>query len=165
VPKESDIYDLVEREAARSGIPRIELWQSVAKGLVEKTLPVSSLPLLPAGWLVGFRASIDRYDDPNPGVVRILKLIFVRASDFKKWLRGGKRSAKRGPVRGVTGLQASDRKLFPEIAKRIKTRKARSARDAALQLFDERKVSGNSRESAAKRVSGRYLKEYGNVDR
>jgi hypothetical protein len=143
------------------------LWQDVARALIEKKLRglnLSSRPFSQAhqtlgDWLVGFERAIRRGSDPS-AFQHILKLIFVRASDFKKWLRGGKRSVKRGPVQGVTGLQASDRKLFSEMGKRIKTGKARSARDAALQLFDEEKVSGNSRESAAKRVSSRYLKEY-----
>jgi hypothetical protein len=158
VPKEGNIYDLIEREAARSRIPRIELWQSVAKALVEKRLEALRLPVQ-FSWLVGFKAAVDRHNDPNI-CARILKHIIVRVSDFEKWLRGGKKSTKRGPVRGATGLQALDRKLFSQISKRIKTGKARSAHHAALQLFDEDKVSGNSRKSTAKRVSGRYLKEY-----
>ena len=141
------------------------MWEDVARALIEQELPSLNLSSSHdphqtlVAWLVGFESAIRRGSDPSR-FQRHLKLILVRASDFKKWLRGGKRSAKRGPVRGVTGLQALDRKLFPQIDRRIKTGKARSVRDAVLQLYEERKVLGNSPESAAKRVSSRYLKEY-----
>ena len=162
MPKESNIYDLVEREAARSGIPRIELWQSVAKALVEGRLVLSEIPNLSIpfiDWLVGFKAAVDRHNDPNT-CARTLKQIVVRLSVFKRWRQRDASPGRRGPRRNTTGYQASDRELFPEIDKRIRTGKARSARDAALQLFKEKKISGNSPESAAKRVSSRFRKEY-----
>jgi hypothetical protein len=161
VPKESNIYDLVEREAARSGVPRMELWQSVAKGLVEKTLPASNLPALP-GWLIGFRASVDRYNDPNSGVARILKQIVVRTSDFKKWRQHELSPRRRGPRQHTTGYETSDRKLFPRIKELISSGKARSPHSAALMLSDDIAGGGTS-ESKAKRLSARYRKEHPDI--
>jgi hypothetical protein len=158
VPKESNIYDLVEREAARSGIPRMELWRSLANALVEKTLPASKLPV-PPDWLVGFKASVDRYNDPNSGVVRILKQIVVRTKDFKKWRQRGLAPGKRGPRQNTTGYQASDRKLFPCMRKLIKNGDARSPYSAALLLANDIRGRNSSPESKAKRVSKLYRRE------
>jgi hypothetical protein len=36
MPNEGNIYDLVERAAARQGVPRLELWQEVVAALIEK---------------------------------------------------------------------------------------------------------------------------------
>ena len=163
----SNIYDLVEQAAARHGIPRLPLWQKVAKALTDGRLKAArSLserlnggPTL-AEWLVGFQASVDRNNDPNDGGRwRILKLIIVRKADFVRLLRNtGKR---RGPRCGTTGFRDADRKLFPEITRMTKGGgKARSAYGAALHLADEGKIAGTgSRETKAKRVSARYLKE------
>jgi len=168
VPKQSNIYDLVERSAARNAIPRLELWQAAAKALVGKNLAIANLSNFrdPNGslerfenWLSYFRASVDRLKDPNSNA-GLLKDIIVRVSSFEKWLRKEKKRGRRGPVRGTTGSQDSDRKVFPLIKKLIDDKGARSARDAALQLFDKKRIKGNSRDSAAKRVSARYLKEY-----
>ena len=66
---------------------------------------------------------------------------------------------ERGPVRGTTGYQASDRKLFPEITKLIENGEARSAGGAALMLKD--KIAGpGSPENKAKRVAALYRKEH-----
>jgi hypothetical protein len=161
VPKENNIYDLVERQAARSGIPRIQLWQSVAKALVEKRLVPSKLPNLSVpfnDWLIGFKASVDRYNDPNSGVVRILKQIVVRTSDFEKWRKWELSPGRRGPRQKTTGYEASDRKLFPRVKKLISSGEARSAHGAARIIAD--KISGpGTPESRAKRLSARYREE------
>jgi hypothetical protein len=67
---------------------------------------------------------------------------------------------QRGPVRGTTGFQASDRKLFSQIDKLIKSGNARSPHDAALILADKEKIMGpGSRENKARRLASRYRKE------
>jgi hypothetical protein len=115
VPKQTNIYDLVERALARGiDIPRLELWQKVSRALLSGELPAANLadrihPTAAAttffDWLGGspaslggFRASVDRFNDPNVGA-RILKRIMVRDSDFGKWFRRTA-SARRGPRRG-----------------------------------------------------------------
>jgi hypothetical protein len=162
VPKEINLYDLVEREAARSGVPRMALWQSVAKALVERDLPVSS-NVVSLNWLAGFKAAVDRYNEPNSGVIRHLKQIFVRAFDFKKWRQHGFPSRTRGPRQNTTGYQTHDRKLFRRINELRNSGKARSPYDAALQLAKANEVAPlgatTSPESKAKRLSARYRKE------
>jgi hypothetical protein len=59
MPKEINIFDAVERGAARHGIPRLQLWQDAAKALIEKSLPIAKVlePTTPAdieSWLFGF---------------------------------------------------------------------------------------------------------------
>jgi hypothetical protein len=66
---------------------------------------------------------------------------------------------KRGPARGTTGFQASDRTLFPEMETMI-AGKARSPHGAALMLARDNKVAGAGHEdSKAKRLAARYRKE------
>jgi hypothetical protein len=167
--KEDNIFDLVERAAARHGIPRLEMWQRAAKALLEGELPASNLlekPLASAhptmtyrDWLVGYRASVDRGNEPTSST---LKHIIVRASDFKKWLarcRNGA-SEQRGPQPGSVGFSDADRKHFPVISRLIKNGKAESAYGAALKLAHEGKLPGRgTKQSRAKRVSQLYRKE------
>ncbi len=168
--KVGNIYDLVERAAARRGIPQLELWEKVLKALIEDKLrplnlslsekpnPVAAPAVKYGGWFSDLlRAVVARRFDPN-SVAHIFRKIIVRCSDFESLLRKGNVGG-RGPKPGETGLQKADRKLFPEIKRRIKSGRARSARDAASQLYDEGKIKGNSRDSAAKRVLTRYLAE------
>src|SRR5262249_45882887 len=91
--KTDNIYDLVERAAARDRIPRLQLWQETAKAITERKLPIlNSLSERIAGatkladWLVYFRASVDRYNDLGQRV-RILKHITVRTADFERWFK------------------------------------------------------------------------------
>jgi hypothetical protein len=167
VPKITNIWDLVERATARGGIPRLEFWQKVTKALLLGELPALNLseqihPKIAVTtyreWLIGLSAAVGRFNDPQVGA-RFLKRIMVRESDFQSWRRTAA-AGRRGPRQGTTGYAKEDRKLFPRIKKLIATGSATSARAAALQLFDEGKVNGNSRDSAAKRVAGRYLKEH-----
>jgi hypothetical protein len=168
VAKRSNIWDLVEDAAARLRRPRLKLWQSVAEALDDGKLPATlSAPpgtapaFLLKDWLRGFRQSAERFNDPRV-CARILKHIIVSISDFNKLLAG---KGRRGPVPGQTGLfQKSDLKVLPNIRSRIKNRRARSVYEAALHLYDEGKIKGNSRESAAKRVATRYLREYPTED-
>ena len=163
VPKESNIYDLVEREAARSGVPRIELWQLVAKALVEGRLPASSDVVQLNKWLGGFKAAIDRYNEPNSGVVRILKQIFVHPSDFKKWRQREVASRPRGPRPNTTGYEAHDRKLFRRMRTLINNGRAGSPHGAARMLADKIKGPGTA-ESKAKRLSARYREALTNTE-
>ena len=99
--KQSNIYDLVERAAARLATPRLELWQAAIKALIVGELRALNLEILidpkvyPAMtfkvWLGGFRDSVDRYNDPNR-CVKILRRIIVLESDFKTWLRNKKKA-------------------------------------------------------------------------
>jgi hypothetical protein len=159
--KQENIYDLVERASARHAIPRLQLWREAAKALTENELRVlnQSERLSPAGaptiakWLSDFRAAVDRYNDPNRGMARILKHIIVRAVDFDRWLRRANR-LPRGPKPGTTGFHDAARRLFPKIRKLIRTGQARSPYGAALLLVDEGLVAGNAaRETKAKRIS------------
>jgi hypothetical protein len=161
VLKQSNIYDLVEREAVRSGVPRLELWQSVAKALVDGRLPASSDVVPLNNWLGGFKASVDRYNEPNAGTARHLTQIFVHPSDFKEWRRHEFASRARGPRQNTTGYQASDRKLFPRMKKLMATGQARSSFSAALMLADEiaPQKGTSTPESKAKRVSALFRKE------
>jgi hypothetical protein len=109
--------------------------------------------------LGGFRAAVDRFNDPNIGV-RILKRIIVRASDFERWLRGAA-PGRRGPRLSTTGFEAADRKSFRLISKLRRAGKAQSAYGAALMLARDGKLAcEGSPESKAKRVSARYRKEH-----
>jgi hypothetical protein len=169
MPKEINIFDAVERGAARHGIPRLQLWQDAAKALIEKSLPIAKVlePTTPAdieSWLFGFRASVDRYNDPHGGGrARILKHIIVREADFERWLRGANK-LRRGPRSGATGYRDADRKMFPRISRLIKKGEARSPYGAALMLADQ--LAGTRKpENRAKRVSARYRKEYGAINR
>ncbi|MDE2284433.1 MAG: hypothetical protein KGK33_07450 [Hyphomicrobiales bacterium] len=161
----------MERAAAR-GIPRLELWQKVAGALLSGELPAANLaerigratPIRFFEWLGGspvslggFRASVDRGNDPNR-VAHILRRIMVPDSEFQRWLRTAA-AERRGPRRGTTGYQSSDRKQFAHIEKLMQSGAARSAYGAALQLFDQGKIKGNSRISAAKRVSALFRRE------
>lgn len=102
--KEDNIYDLVERAAARRKVPRLELWQKTAKAIVDRDLPVLNLSevmapkVAPAvtfgGWFAGFRAAVDRFNDPS-SFAHILKHIVVRTADFERWLRKANTSAAR----------------------------------------------------------------------
>jgi hypothetical protein len=158
MPKQTNIYDLVERAAARRSIPRLELWQEATKALVTRELPAKNLSVF-VDWLIGFLGSVERFNDPNGGGrARILKNIIVRARDFDKWLYKKSRG-RRGPVGGTTGLQVSDRKIFPSIENLIASGKAFSAYGAALKLHKDIAGTG-SPENKAKRVSARYRKEH-----
>jgi hypothetical protein len=167
-----NIYDLVERAAVRRRVPRLELWQKAAKALLEGKLPVINRfeKLYPAApksyhvWLPEFAAAINRTSDPND-FRHILKQIIVRASDFPKWLSNAP-SGPRGPQHGTTGYHTLDRKHFSRIDKLIRTGKARSAHDAALQLAAKDKIPGRGTlESKARRVSALYRKEHAAEDR
>ena len=171
--KQDNIYDLVERASARHGIPRLQLWQEVAKALTENELRALNLSarLNPVGgptiadWLPGFRAAVDRFNDPHSGMARILKHIIVRRADFERWLRKANR-VRRGPQSGATGYQRSDRKMFPRIGRLIREAKAGSPYGAALILAREGRLGGaGAPESRAKRLAARYRKEYGGTDR
>jgi len=165
--KTDNIYDLVERAAARHRIPRLQLWQETAKAITEKKLPilnnfsdrdVAGAPTL-GGWLVGFRASVDRYNDLGPRA-RILKQIIVYVADFETWF--SKTFKRRGPERGTTGYRDLDRKAFPEIRRLLKEGKARSPHAAALQLANQDRLAGTATcENIARRVAVLYRKERG----
>jgi hypothetical protein len=64
----------------------------------------------------------------------------------------------RGPKPGMTGFNAADRALFPEIKQMLKDGKARSVIAAARILATQQKVgsSGGTTESRAVRVARRY---------
>jgi hypothetical protein len=167
---ESNIYDLVEKAAAKRGIPNVDLWQDVARALVEKTLKTTqddlSLPLDPRvpgisllSWLVGFRAAVDRYNDPR-SMAHILKNIFVPKPDFERWLRNS--HDRRGPRPGTTGYQEADRKLFDRMSRLLQSGEATSPYRAALLLDQTGKLKGGGTpESRAKRVSSLFRKEHG----
>ena len=73
---------------------------------------------------------------------------------------------ERGPARGTTGFQASDRTLFPEMKTLIEAGKARSSHGAALTLARDNKVTGAGHvESKAKRLATRYRKECAATER
>jgi hypothetical protein len=161
--RRSNIYDLVERAAARHGIPRLQLWQETAKALCQGRLPIlndlSEQLNFIALWLPGFSAAVDRHNDPNRGMVRILKNVFVNEAVFESWFR--KAMKRRGPPSGTTGFRDADRKLFPQILRLIKHGKARSAYGAALILEREGKLVGSATpENKAKRVAKFFLREH-----
>ena len=169
IQKQPNIYDLVEQAAARHAIPRLQLWQEVAKALTDQTLrilnslseklnPTGAPALTLAHWLNGFRAAVDHYNDPNRGMVRILKNIHVNKGDFDRWFRKANKN-RRGPRSGTTGFREADGKIFSQISRLIRDGKARSPHDAALKLaYDGQLAGGGTEESKAKRVAGRYLK-------
>jgi hypothetical protein len=150
----------------------LQLWQDVAKALTDRKLTIQndlSERLNPMGgptlaeWLVGFRAAVDRYNDPNRRMVRILKHIRVRRADFERWFRKTS-EPRRGPKSGTTGYVEADRKAFRRISRLMKEGKARSPHGAALMIADELSGGGNP-QNKAKRVSARYRKEHGGTDR
>src|SRR5262249_20421246 len=160
VTKLTNIYDLAKEAALKLRVSRWELLGEAIEALrTEKLLalnlsevinPKINLKMTYGHWLAGYRAY-----DPRP-FAGFFKHIIVRKSDFERWLRAEKKTRKRGPEQGTTGYRALDRKVFPSISKLIQTGRARAPHGAALQLFDEGKIKGNGRESAAKRVSTRY---------
>lgn len=161
--QEENIYDLVERAAARKGLPRLELWQKALRAIdlgelkvrFEQELREQRWPV----WISGARAAVEGHYDPN-NLAHILKLIKVGVTDFGKWLRTAYK-LPRGPQRDTTGYKNLDRDLFPEI-ERLLAGEARSAYDAALILADKKKIAGEAtRETKAKRVSALYLREGG----
>jgi hypothetical protein len=166
----SNIYDLVEREAARRGIPRLELWQAAVRAILASELLVLDLskrmnPKESAStwgdWFVGFCKSVDRFNDPN-GCARILRQVCTPTAHFEVWLRKWQRkvgSERRGPKRGTTGYQDVDRKLIPQMKRLLKTG-ARSPHEAATKLVAAGKVVGaGSPGSKAKRLVKLYYKE------
>jgi len=169
--KEGNIYDLVERAAARRQVPRLELWEIVLRALIEGKLPPLNLSIserpdhfgAPAttygGWFSDIlRAVVTRRFDPNI-VAHIFRQILVSRSDFESLLRRGNIGG-RGPKPGETGLQKADRKLFREIKRRIESGQAQSPHGAALQLALNGKLAGaGSPENRAKRVSALYRRE------
>jgi hypothetical protein len=175
MPKQDNLYNLVEWAAARRGIPRLELWREVALALVDGKLPVvncSERPFLHsaktfAAWLVEFRVAITQTSS-DPNLFRhILRRIILRVSEFKNWLRNAS-GGRRGPLPHTTGYQASDRKAFSSITRLIKSGKARSAYGAALLLVEEGKIEiagGGDANTKAKRLSARYRKEHRSITR
>jgi hypothetical protein len=163
LPKESNIYDLVERAAVRRAMYRLDLWKDVLKALAEGELPVLNPEDGRVAWGASqWRASADRGNDPTSGTTHALQRIMVRTADFERWLR--KANKIRGPRPGTTGLYAeADRRTFPAISRLINERKAGSAYGAALILAHDGKLAGDNTtpESKAKRVSERYRKERG----
>jgi hypothetical protein len=100
-------------------------------------------------------------EDPNVwGGSKYLRRITVDKRHFDSWLRNATKP-RAGPPRKATGYAVADRKLFPAIAELLESGEALSVRDAVLKLFDDNKIKGASRESAAKRVASRYLREVG----
>jgi hypothetical protein len=98
----TDIYELVERAAARQGIPRLELWQKTLLAIETGDLEVFYADEHPQGWAVwikGARGAVDGYYDPNR-LVRQLKCIRVRPVAFEKWLRGVAKGSGRPTVKG-----------------------------------------------------------------
>jgi hypothetical protein len=171
--KYDNIYDLVERAAARRQVPRLELWEEAARALEEEKLAVINrfqqpfperLPKTYHDWFPEFRAAVLRGSDPND-FRHILKYVLVTVSDFSKWLNNAS-SGPRGPQLGTTGYSDFDRKLFADIDERTRTGQARSTFDAALQLATEGKIKGSGTpESRAKRIATRYRKERGSHHR
>jgi hypothetical protein len=173
--KEGNIYDLVECAAVRRQVPRLDLWETALRAILEENLrplnltlpkrhdPIgvirSSPPQTYRDWLSGIlRAVVDRRFDPN-SVAHEFKKIIVRCSDFESLLRKGNIGG-RGPKPGKTGLQEADRKLFAEIKRLLETGQAQSPYGAALTLADRLPGRKNTLpESKAKRVSALYRKE------
>jgi hypothetical protein len=164
----STLFDLVEREAARALIPRLQLWEDTVKALITGDLPAINLldhpepsttpkMSLGRGWLRNFLRAIQRGSDPS-SFRHILNQIVVQKVDFEKW--GHKKShGRRGPMRGSTGFQASDRKLFPLISSLIESGAARSPNSAALKI-DAKKIAGpGTPENKARRLAALYRKE------
>lgn len=169
MPKKGNIYDLVERAAARRSVPRLELWEVALTALTQKMLrplnldlagrpdPAASPSITYGVWLNGLlHAVANRRFDPD-SVAHIFRNITVRHSDFESLLRKGN-VGSRGPKPGETGFQRTDRKLFPKIKHLIESGKAQSPYGAALTLAVE--IAGRgTQESRAKRVSALYRKE------
>jgi hypothetical protein len=146
--KQNNVYDLVERTAARHGLPRLELWQKVVRDLLSGKLPALNLDSGVAhttwrNWLIGFQPALDRQSDPNR-VARFLKQIMVLETEFEKWLRNAV-GGEPGPVVGTTSYIASDRELFSAISDLSNSGKARSPDDAALMLVKDKKVATSKR--------------------
>ena len=118
---------------------------------------VSGMSLL--SWLVGFRAAVDRENDPRHAAC-ILKTIVVRKADFDRWLK--KVNDSRGPRPGTTGYSEADRKMFRAIANLLHQGKARSAHGAAMILARSGRLAGAGTEtSRAKRVANLFRTERG----
>jgi hypothetical protein len=160
-----NLYDVVEYAALRRQIPRLELWKLVASAVTKTDLPVSypserfrpEAPTWPE-WMTQFQNAVDRDDDPNRfGAPKILRLIKVNIKQFDRWLTRNTKPV-RGPTRNKSTYAPADRKMFPEIKKRMNLGKARSANGAALQLARDGKLAGvGSEQSKARRVARRYL--------
>lgn len=170
-PKEGNIYDLVERAAARRQVPRLEVWEEVLRAVIEKKLrplnlslserpnPVANPAITWGVWFSGIlQAVAARRFDPD-SVAHIFRKIIVRCSDFESLLRMGNIGG-RGPKPGATGLQKVDRKLFPDITRLVKSGQAQSAYGAALKLAMAKRLAGSGTDdSKARRVSALYRKE------
>jgi hypothetical protein len=166
LPKQSDIYELVERAAERSD--RLMLWQKTARALIERELPAVNLSDCPAprsapkmdlgGWLSQFSAALNRGGSDPSSFKHILKLIIVRVADFEKWLRDNGPRGPRGPQPFTTRLEAADRRLFADITRLIRKGQARSAYGAALQIAKQIAGSGTE-DSKARRLSKLYRRE------
>jgi hypothetical protein len=99
--KEGNIYDLVERGAARRNVPQLELWEKVLKALIEEDLrplnlsisekpnPVAAPAVTYSGYFNDIlRAVVDRRFDPSSAAY-IFRKIIVRCADFESLLRKG----------------------------------------------------------------------------
>jgi hypothetical protein len=162
-----NIYNLVEQAALNH--PRSELWRAAALALAEGNFAVVNGSELPfpkispktySQWLIEFKNAIfDRGSEPEQ-FRHILTRVIVHVSDFNRWLRTAP-SGRRGPRRGTTGLQESDRKLFPRIDELMSSGKAQSAYGAVLWLVQSGEVDKRNADekSVAKRISALYRKE------
>jgi hypothetical protein len=75
----------------------------------------------------------------------------------EKQLREWLARSRKGPTPGTGRYDAADRKLFPEIKRKIDSGKAGSATEAARQLVEEGKVrGGGTADSRARRLAGAY---------
>jgi hypothetical protein len=164
LPKQTNIFDLVKETARKLRVSHWELLDEAIEALrtnklsaVNHSEPIKpkTNPTLTYGqWLKAAQPDAD----PRP-VVGIFKSIIVRNSDFEKWLRG-RSKLPRGPIRGTTGYQEADRKLFPEISSLIETGDAQSAYGAALRIADKIAGRNTKPESKAIRLSALYRKEH-----
>ena len=103
--KEDNIYDLVERAAAPRKVPRLKLWQKTAQALVSGELSALNLSevlqprayptLTLAIWLPGFRAAIDRGNEPSR-FAHILDRIIVRSTDIRTMAQRGEQVGEGG---------------------------------------------------------------------
>lgn len=158
---DASLYDLVERTALERSIPRLALWQAVADAIVAGELRVQYPPLTPGhagpwlSWMMGFRAAVARYNDPN-GMARILSQIGVSRPGFRRWVSAVSKP-KHGPRSGNSGFQIADEKALAKIAALLEKGTVRSPYGAAMHLAIRGELAGGgSVESKAKRVSARY---------
>jgi hypothetical protein len=117
-------------------------------------------------WLPGFRAAVDRGDDPADFAPHILKQIMVRISDFERWLSKANK-LRSGPRSRTTGYRDAARKTGPKSGKlqsviaaiKDDIRAGRQTIDAIRAMSDKDLVSAYGRRFESQRTTCREARD------